>query len=173
MAKNRDDKSTAGGSANRDPISGAPGAHPVGVGAGSAGAGAAGAAIGGIVGGPIGAVVGAAIGAVAGGLGGKAAAETVNPTVEDAFWRDNYQTRSYAKKEASYDTYQPAYKYGWESRMMHNGKKWTDVESDLERNWMSARGQSNLGWNDARPAARDAWDRLDKNDLGGDSKKVH
>jgi len=35
------------------------------------------------VGGPIGAVVGAAVGAVAGGLGGKAAAEAVNPTIED------------------------------------------------------------------------------------------
>ena len=68
---------------NRDPITGAPGAHPVGVGAGAASAGAAGAALGAAVGGPIGAVVGAAVGAVAGGLGGKAAAEAVNPTIED------------------------------------------------------------------------------------------
>ena len=44
--------------ANRDPISGAPGAHPVGVGAGAAGGGATGAAVGGAVGGPVGAVVG-------------------------------------------------------------------------------------------------------------------
>lgn len=172
MAKKRDDKNTAGGPANRDPITGAPGAHPIGVGAGSAGAGAAGAAMGGVIGGPIGAVVGAAIGAVAGGLGGKAAAESVNPTVEDAYWRDNYNTRSYARKDATYDTYQPAYKYGWESRLMHGGKKWTDVESDLERNWSSARGSSTLGWNDARPAARDAWDRLDSRDME-DDKKVH
>lgn len=170
MAKNPDDKTSAGGPANRDPITGAPGAHPVGVGAGSAGAGAAGAAIGGVVGGPIGAVVGAAIGAVAGGLGGKAAAESVNPTVEDAYWRNNYKTRAYAQKDATYDTYQPAYKYGWESRMMHGGKKWTDVEPDLERKWNSARGSSKLGWAEARPAARDAWDRLDNPGMG-DAKK--
>src|SRR2546426_3175125 len=68
---------------HRDPITHAPGAHPVGVGAGAASAGAAGAALGAAVGGPIGAVVGAAVGAVAGGLGGKAAAEAVNPTIED------------------------------------------------------------------------------------------
>src|SRR5256714_9659142 len=68
---------------HRDPIRPAPGAHPVGVGAGAASAGAAGAALGAAVGGPIGAVVGAAVGAVAGGLGGKAAAEAVNPTIED------------------------------------------------------------------------------------------
>ena len=61
----------------------APGSHPVGVGAGAASAGAAGAALGAAVGGPIGAVVGAAVGAVAGGLWGKAAAEAVNPTIED------------------------------------------------------------------------------------------
>jgi hypothetical protein len=172
MAKNRDDNKTMGGPANRDPITGAPGAHPVGVGAGSAGAGTAGAVIGGVVGGPIGAVVGAAIGAVAGGLGGKAAAETVNPTVEDAYWRDNYNKRPYAAKDKTYDHYQPAYKYGWESRMMHGGKQWTDVESDLERKWSSSRGNSQLGWNDARPAARDAWDRLDGRNLDED-KKIH
>ena len=67
---------------NRDPITKEPGAHPVGVGAGAAGAGAVGTAVGAVVGGPLGAVVGAAVGAVAGGLGGKAAAEAINPTVE-------------------------------------------------------------------------------------------
>jgi outer membrane lipoprotein SlyB len=67
---------------HRDPITGAPGAHPIGVGAAAATAGVAGAALGAAVGGPVGAVVGAAVGAVAGGLGGKAAAEAVNPSVE-------------------------------------------------------------------------------------------
>src|SRR4051794_13647241 len=79
--------------ANRDPLSGAPGAHPVGVGAGAASAGAAGAAVGGVVGGPVGAAVGGAVGAVAGGLAGKGAAEAVNPTVEDEYWRRNYASR--------------------------------------------------------------------------------
>ncbi len=61
-----------------DPITGEPGAHPVGVGVGAVGAGAAGAAIGSI-GGPIGMLIGAAIGAVAGGLAGKEVA-----TITDA-----------------------------------------------------------------------------------------
>ena len=52
-----------------DPITGEPGAHPVGVGVGALGAGAAGAAIG-AIGGPIGMLVGATIGAIAGGLAG-------------------------------------------------------------------------------------------------------
>ncbi len=52
-----------------DPITGEPGAHPVGVGVGALSAGAAGAAIG-MIGGPIGMLVGATIGAIAGGLAG-------------------------------------------------------------------------------------------------------
>ncbi len=66
---------------NPDPITGAPGAHPVGVGLGAAAGGiAAGAAAGTLAAGPIGTVVGAAIGAVVGGLAGKGAAESMNPT---------------------------------------------------------------------------------------------
>jgi phage tail tape-measure protein len=55
-------------------------AHPVGVGAGAASVGLAGAALGAAVAGPVGAVVGAAVGAVAGGLGGNAAAEGADLT---------------------------------------------------------------------------------------------
>jgi phage tail tape-measure protein len=68
---------------NRDPITGAPGAHPVGVGLGAAAGGiAAGAAAGTVAVGPVGTVVGAAVGAIAGGLGGKAVAEHFDPTLE-------------------------------------------------------------------------------------------
>src|SRR6188508_927464 len=65
---------------NRDPLSGKPGAHPVGTGVGAAGGGAAGAAIGTAVAGPVGTVVGAVVGTLSGGLAGKAAGEAINPT---------------------------------------------------------------------------------------------
>jgi phage tail tape-measure protein len=107
----RDDKD-----ANRDPISGSPGAHPVGVGVGAAGAGAAGAAIG-AVGGPIGAAVGAVVGAVAGGLAGKGVAESVNPTEEDAYWRENYKGKDYVERDIDYDRdLAPAYRAGYTPR---------------------------------------------------------
>src|SRR5712672_3475723 len=115
--------------ANRDPITGTPGAHPVGTGVGAAGAGAAGAAIG-ALGGPVGIAVGAAVGAVAGGLAGKGVAESVNPTAEDAYWRSNFKSRPYAGS-ATYDEYAPAYRYGWESRARHGDKRWEDVEGNL------------------------------------------
>lgn len=83
--------------ANRDPITGAPGAHPVGTGIGAAGGAAAGAAIG-AIGGPIGAAVGLVAGAVAGGLAGKGVAEKMDPTVEEAYWRANYSKQSYVER---------------------------------------------------------------------------
>jgi len=69
--------------ANKDPLTGAPGSHPVGTGIGSAGAAAAGAAVGGAVAGPAGILVGGTIGAVAGAVAGHAVGETTNPTVTD------------------------------------------------------------------------------------------
>jgi outer membrane lipoprotein SlyB len=78
-----DDNTATQAGTNRDPITGAPGSHPVGVGIGAAVGGiAAGAAAGTLAAGPIGTVVGAAAGAIAGGLGGKAVAEHFDPTVE-------------------------------------------------------------------------------------------
>ena len=108
--------------ANRDPISGAPGAHPVGVGVGAAGGGAAGGAIGATAG-PVGAVVGAAVGAVAGGLAGKAVAERIDPTVEDAYWRANYLNRPYVETGIYYPEYEPAYRYGWEAVGRYPGRQ--------------------------------------------------
>src|SRR5689334_16296891 len=92
---------------NRDPITGTPGAHPVGTGVGAAGGGAAGAAIGTALGGPIGAGVGIVAGAVIGGLAGKGAAEAIDPTAEDAYWRENFKNRSYVDKNDDYNAYRP------------------------------------------------------------------
>lgn len=68
------------GSANLDPITGAPGAHPVGTGVGAVAGGVAAGAAAGTVAGPVGTAVGAAVGAVAGGLAGKKVAEKERPT---------------------------------------------------------------------------------------------
>lgn len=146
-------------SENRDPITKAPGAHPVGVGVGAASGGAAGAAIGSMAG-PVGTVVGGAVGAVAGGLAGKGAAESVNPTVEDEYWRQNYTTRPYIDKGADYEAYRPAYRYGWESYDRHQGKSFEDVEPQLSREWEGRKGS--LEWDRAKGAVRDAWDRVDE-----------
>ena len=165
--------------ANRDPITGAPGSHPLGTGIGAAlgGAGAgiatavAGGAVIGSVIGPVGTAIGAAVGAVIGGLAGKAFAEAIDPTAEEAYWRDTFGTRDYASA-GSYESFRPAYGLAVASFELHPDKTFDDVESALAREWPERRMQSSLDWDVARPAARDAWDRLRQPDgapLGGQS----
>jgi len=158
---NRDKPSAKGETrdANRDPLTGAPGAHPVGTGLGAVAGGAAAGAATGTVAGPLGTLAGAAIGAVAGGLAGKAVAEQVDPTVEDAYWRENYASRPYVGTGAVYEDYGPAYRYGVDSYAGHGGR-FEDAEPDLATGWERARGTSRLDWSDARHASRDAWSRL-------------
>jgi hypothetical protein len=146
--------------ANRDPISGAPGAHPIGTGVGAALGGAAAGAAAGTVAGPVGTIVGAAVGAVVGGLAGKRVAEAIDPTLEDSFWRDNYSDRPYIERGATYDDYGPAYAFGVDAVKRHPGRAFDETEPELSRQWTAASGASTLGWASARHAVRDAWNRL-------------
>lgn len=146
---------------HRDPLTGTPGAHPLGTGVGAIGAGTAGAAIGAAAG-PIGALAGAAIGAVVGGLIGKGVAEGIDPTEESEFWRETHKDRPYYDQGFSYDTdYEPAYRYGWETRRHHHDKPFHEVEPHLQTNWNTAKGQSQLTWDHAKPAVKDAWHRIE------------
>jgi len=147
---------------NPDPITDAPGAHPVGVGLGAAAGGAATGAIAGAVAGPVGAAVGAVAGAVIGGYAGKAAAEAVDPTVEEAYWRENYRTRPYNGATTDYDQIGPAYRYGWESRQRHPDLSFEDAETDLQQGWSKAPSSKSLSWDKAKHATRDAWNRVER-----------
>lgn len=149
---------------NPDPITGEPGAHPVGTGIGAAGAGAVGAVVGGAVGGPVGAVVGTVIGGVVGGLMGKGAAEQVNPTVEEEYWRNHYTSRPYVdKKNDRFEDYHPAYKTGYEgySRYAVSGRTFDDAEPDLRRDYESHHSGAGMAWEKAKHAAKDAWERVE------------
>ena len=160
MDRKLDDR-TDSNPANRDPITEEPGSHPVGTGLGAAGGAAAGAAIG-AVGGPIGAVVGGVIGAVAGGATGHAVGEAVNPTGEGEYWRQNYNKRPYYTTGKAYSEYEPAYRFGWENaaRPEYRGRKFNEVESDLERGWEKTKGKTTQSWHEVKDATRDAWDRI-------------
>lgn len=148
---------------NRDPLTGTPGAHPLGTGAGAASGGVAGAAVGTVMGGPVGAVVGAAIGAVAGGLAGKSAAESVNPTAEEVYWRETYIREPYFVKGRTYDYYAPAYRTGWEGRARYAGRTFEEAEPDLQTDYGRYKTPVAPDWKEGRLAARSAWTRVDQN----------
>ena len=159
--------------ANLDPLTDAPGSHPIGTGIGAALGGAAAGVAAGSVGGPVGMAVGAAVGAVVGGLAGKGVAEVIDPTEEEAYWRENFKDRPYANG-ASFEDYGPAYTYGVESYRKYPGQHFDDVETNLARDWNTAGGKSKLDWANARVATREAWERLMKNSeraVPGDSNR--
>ena len=56
-----------------------------------------------------------------------------------------------------YDTYRPAYQYGWEACGRYQGRSFDEVEPELSRNWDT--NKNKLSWDRAREATRDAWHR--------------
>ena len=151
---------------NPDPITGAPGSHPVGVGVGGAGGALAGAAVGSLAG-PIGMLVGGAVGAIAGAAAGKGAAERLDPTGEADYWQGEYTNRPYYNSAYTYDDYAPAYGVGVGSAVAdkYRDRHFNDIEHDLAHDWEIYRGQSRLNWPEASPAARAAWERA-QHDVG-------
>ena len=119
---------------NPDPITHAPGAHPIGTG----------------------------IGAVVGGLAGKGAAEAVNPTAEDAHWREAHAREPYYSNAYTYDDdYAPAYRSGYQS-VIDGRSSWDEARSHLQQRWETDRRSSRLSWLEAEPAAKAAWERADR-----------
>jgi hypothetical protein len=145
--------------ANRDPVTGAEGAHPIGTGLGAASGAAAGAAMGAPAG-PLGVVVGAAAGGVIGGLVGKGAAEVVNPTLEEAYWRDAWTDEPYARTDFKFEDYEPAYRIGYLGAARRDGRTFEDAEPQLSAQYDRVRNGSPLDWQAARVPAQAAWDRV-------------
>ncbi len=146
---------------NIDPLSGEPGAHPVGVGVGAGGGAAIGAAVGSAAG-PVGVVVGAAVGGVMGGLAGKGVGELVNPTAEDEYWAIVHAEQPFARPDLRLEDYQPAYRIGYlgASRFLKDRRSFDEVESQLASEYAQTKGNSALVWEQAKLPARAAWDRI-------------
>lgn len=156
------DPRAPGADSNPDPITGEPGAHPVGVGAGAAAVGSAGAAIGATAG-PVGVVAGAAIGAVVGGLAGKSVAERIDPTNEDGYWQANHASQPYAL-HGSYERYSRAYRTGYQGVGTHGlDKGYDEVENDLKSVYEESRAGTGPTWENARHAVRAAFERTRDN----------
>jgi len=95
-------------------------------------------------------------------MAGKGVAEQVNPTAEDAYWREHYSNEPYYDRTYSYDDYRGAYQTGYEgyARLGSSGKRYEDIEPDLRRDYERNYGTSRLSWDRARDAVRAAWHRL-------------
>lgn len=144
---------------NLDPITGTPGAHPVGTGVGGTLGGIAATAIAGtMVAGPVGTAVGMAVGVVLGGLAGKSVAEAVDPTAEEAYWRKEFPNRPYAEPASTYEDFDPTYRFGWEAFQRYSGLSWDDAKPHIRADW--ERDRPGFPWERAEAPIKDSWDRV-------------
>ena len=104
------------------------------------------------------------IGAVVGGLTGKSVAETVDPTAEEAYWRESYTREPYYRDGHTHDDYAPAYGLGIGSLVAdkYRDRSFDDIEGSLAEEWDIYRGNSRLNWTEASTAARAAWARAQR-----------
>lgn len=94
-------------------------------------------------------------------LAGASAAEAVNPTEEETFWRLSYIGEPYYLAGRPYEYYAPGFRAGWEGRVRHSGRTFIEAEADLMRGYLSIRDEFDPSWLDMRPAAQAAWNRVD------------
>lgn len=138
-----------------DPAIGKPAAF-MGGGLGGALAGAA----AGAMAGPGGVIVGAAIGGV---VGARSAEGFVSdPEGESLYWEENFPDRPYATRDRRYEDYDQAYRAGYEvtpDLFKDENTTFDEVEATIRKNY-EARNTSGLPWEGARPAAKDAFDRV-------------
>ena len=99
-------KTTAAPDANPDPITGAPGAHPVGT------------------------VIRAVLGAIVRGLAGKGVAGSIEPTREDAWRRENSTDRPGNENESRFDDGRRVYGYGANAYIKYLGRRPGDSDRD-------------------------------------------
>jgi len=147
------------GPRNPDPVTNAPGSHPIETGIGAAiGGAASGLAVGTLTAGPVGAVVGAiAGGAVAGGLAGKGVGELIDPTTEDNWIREAFRGRPENPTEEELAAQRRAFRYGLAAQSRYPGQVFRDAEGDLRAGWESS-GET-TPWRTVCQSVRAGFDR--------------
>jgi hypothetical protein len=142
---------------NRDPVTGEPGFHPVGVMAGGASGAMAGAAIG-TIGGPVGVIIGAAAGGLMGGLAGDMLAELLNPSDVDEYWRAEFE-RGAGISSQSYEEVRNEVYFGTQERLRYGkfAPSWTEVEPELSRLWRASPLWTGEEWEQVRATVHDAF----------------
>jgi hypothetical protein len=92
----------------------------------------------------------------------KSDTQAINLSEEEAYWKEKYKTRAYYNEGREYDDYALAFHYGWESaaKPENAGRKFEEIEPELERNWSSYTGSDKNTWQDFKDAIRDAYDRI-------------
>lgn len=159
----KDDKKTADlppyGPRNPDPITDAPGSHPIETGVGAAVGGAAtGASLGAVLG-PPGVVLGAVAGAIAGGYAGKGVGELIDPTTEDNWIREWLAGRDRSTNVGD-EQATKAYRFGIREEAKHPRETFDEAEPVLRARWEAQRAADEPVWEDVRGSARSGFEKM-------------
>ncbi|MES3002997.1 MAG: PA2169 family four-helix-bundle protein [Pseudomonadota bacterium] len=80
------------------------------------------------------------------------------PESEIGYWRGVYEAEPYFEHKLGFHDYLPAYELGWLGHAAYGGA-FEAAERLLANDWDYRKGVSALTWDEARPAARAAWQR--------------
>lgn len=129
---------------------------------GGAIAGAVAGAAGGLAAGPVGSLVGAVGGAMAGAVAGAAHGVGEPDTgAYEAYWREHFAERPYAREGARYEDYEPAYRFAIREYLAtDHARSWEEMKSQLATHWHQGPNAKRWRWDEAEPAVRDAWLRM-------------
>jgi len=78
----------------------------------------------------------------------------VEPANEELYWREHFAAEPYYDPAFDFEEYLPAWRTGWEGRAKYVGRRFEDVERELQSDYQWNRGQSRLLWDQARAAVR-------------------
>jgi uncharacterized protein (TIGR02284 family) len=80
------------------------------------------------------------------------------PVGEADYWREAHGREPYYAAGRNFEDYSTAYELGWVSYNLYGGE-FDTAERVLANDWLVRKGVSALSWDEARPAARAAWQR--------------
>jgi hypothetical protein len=109
---------------------------------------------------------GAGVGTSGGDYPVDAWTDELDPAEEDSYWRQHYSGRPYVAPGETYDSFESAYRTGYESYGNYLGQSFDEVEDDLRQDYARRAGGSSLTWEKVREAARDAWQRVEDYTMG-------
>ena len=95
---------------------------------------------------------------VVGGYAGKGIGEFIDPTTEDDWLRDNFESRPYVAKGDKYEDFHPAYRYGALAEAKYGDAGIDLMDKQLQSDWEASK-ENTMPWTKAKGAVKDAYDR--------------
>lgn len=83
-------------------------------------------------------------------------------SAEELFWRQTYLREPYYVKGRTYEYYAPGFRAGWEGRVLHDGRSFSEAEPALKSSYDLGRSELDPDWQEVTEAAHAAWDRADR-----------